>query len=207
MRVPQSGEIKYLQHQKLWDIFYLLIEQGKFDDFSYHVYGNDTQIFKVTQALKQKLATYPAHAHKKFMLSETNLSVGIPWENCPYDTISETQQKTILQQRYACSFNAGADIVLWFPIRDRINLNCSNGNLNDGIIRQDYSKKPSYQGLKDITEIIALANSCTGIACRYGDFNSDRKIDFIDYQLIIRNFTQTTIFNLSNILNQFNTLY
>lgn len=92
LRVPEKGEAKYDQYKKRWELFYLLMEQGKFDGFSYHAYGPDTHIYKVTQALKQKLAEYPAHANKKLMLSETNLPVGIPWENCPYDNISEAQQ-------------------------------------------------------------------------------------------------------------------
>lgn len=164
LRVPEKGEAKYDQYKKRWELFYLLMEQGKFDGFSYHAYGPDSHIYKVTQALKQKLSEYPAHSKKQLMLSETNLPVGIPWTNCPYDSISELDQKATLEQRYACSFNAGADIALWFPIRDRTNRNCHDGLLRDGIIRRDYTTKPSFDGLKQINQLLNQVNqSCAGI--------------------------------------------
>lgn len=158
LRVPEKGEAKYNQYKKRWELFYLLLDEGKFDGFSFHVYGSDVHVYKLTQAIKQKLAQYPQHASKKLLLSETNLPVGIPWENCPYDTMSEEAQKQILEQRYACSFNAGVDIALWFPIRDRTNSNCQNGNLKDGIIRRDYTPKPAFEGLKNINQALAAAN-------------------------------------------------
>ncbi len=164
LRIPEPGEVKYNQYLKLWELIHLLLNEGKFDGFSFHVYGSDEHVYKITRALKLKLAANPAHAQKKLLLSETNLPVGIPWENCPYNSISETEQARTLEQRYACSFNAGVDIALWFPIRDRINNNCLDQNLRDGIIRQDYSKKPAFNALTSINQKLAEANpTCAGV--------------------------------------------
>ncbi len=181
-RIPVNGEEKYNKYKGMWDMFYLTLEKGKFDGFSYHVYGDARQTYDITKALKAKLSEYPQHAKKKLMLSETNLNVGIPsWElNCPYGPnpgqVDEQKKRQVLQQRYACTFNAGADIVLWFPIQNRVNSNCPMRSLNDGVVTKELDPLPALEDLKLINialetsskfcplpEDVSIAQKCTPV--------------------------------------------
>ncbi len=159
-RIPIKGEAMYDKNQKLWDLFYLILDEGKFDGYSYHVYGSSQDAYDVTLAISNKLREYPKHANKRLLLSETNLKVGLPnWEtDCPYgpepQQANEDQKRQILQQRYACTFNAGADIVLWFPLQNRVNNNCPGGSLNDGVVTKELDSLPALASLKEVTEVI-----------------------------------------------------